>query len=68
MAVEEWRKLILTTGTPRTVRVLRFQPPSSPRRRLDGYDYTYNSLNDPLEWVYTATDERPCVKARQPIG
>ncbi len=33
-----------------------------------GYAYTYNSLTDPLEWVFTATDERPCVKARQPIG
>jgi len=33
-----------------------------------GYAYTYNPLYDPLEWVYTTTDERPCVKARQPFG
>ena len=33
-----------------------------------GYSYTYNSLTDPLEWVFTASDERPCVKARQPFG
>jgi spermidine dehydrogenase len=33
-----------------------------------GYSYTYNPLYDPLEWVYTSTDERPCVKSRQPFG
>ena len=33
-----------------------------------GYSYTYNSLYDPLEWVFTETDDRPCVKARQPFG
>src|SRR5262245_26359590 len=33
-----------------------------------GYSYTYNPLYDPLEWVYTSTEERPCVKARQPFG
>lgn len=33
-----------------------------------GYSYTYNSLYDPPEWVFTQTDERPCVKARQPFG
>jgi spermidine dehydrogenase len=33
-----------------------------------GYSYTYNSLYDPLEWVFTQTDERPCVKARKPFG
>lgn len=33
-----------------------------------GYAYTYNPLYDPMEWVYTSTDERPCVKARQPFG
>jgi len=33
-----------------------------------GYAYTYNSLYDPLEWVFTSTNERPCVKARQPFG
>ena len=33
-----------------------------------GYSYTYNPLYDPLEWVYTSTSDRPCVKARQPFG
>jgi spermidine dehydrogenase len=33
-----------------------------------GYAYTYNSLYDPMEWVFTATDERPCVVGRQPYG
>jgi spermidine dehydrogenase len=33
-----------------------------------GYAYTYNSLTDPIEWVFTTTDDRPCVKARQPFG
>jgi spermidine dehydrogenase len=33
-----------------------------------GYSYTYSSLYDPLEWVFTESDERPCVKARQPYG
>src|SRR5215475_12557673 len=33
-----------------------------------GYSYTYNSLYDPLEWVFTETDSRPCVRARQPFG
>jgi spermidine dehydrogenase len=33
-----------------------------------GYAYTYNSLTDPLEWVFTESDDRPCVKARQPFG
>ena len=33
-----------------------------------GYSYTYNSLYDPLEWVFTESNERPCVKARQPFG
>lgn len=33
-----------------------------------GYAYTYNSLNDPLEWVFTTTDDRPCVAARKPYG
>jgi spermidine dehydrogenase len=33
-----------------------------------GYAYTYNSLYDPMEWVFTETDERPCVVARQPFG
>jgi spermidine dehydrogenase len=33
-----------------------------------GYAYTYNSLYDPIEWVFTATDARPCVIGRQPFG
>jgi spermidine dehydrogenase len=33
-----------------------------------GYAYTYNSLYEPMEWVYTSTDARPCVIARQPYG
>jgi spermidine dehydrogenase len=33
-----------------------------------GYAYTYNSLYDPLEWVFTSTDSRPCVVGRQPFG
>jgi spermidine dehydrogenase len=37
-------------------------------RWCHGYSYTYNSLYDPLEWVFTETDTRPCVSARQPYG
>jgi spermidine dehydrogenase len=33
-----------------------------------GYAYTYNSLYEPMEWVYTSSDSRPCVVARQPHG
>jgi spermidine dehydrogenase len=33
-----------------------------------GYAYTYNSLYDPVEWVFTSTNTRPCVIARQPFG
>ncbi len=33
-----------------------------------GYSYTYNSLYDPMEWVFTETSTRPCVVARQPHG
>ena len=33
-----------------------------------GYAYTYNGLNEPLEWVYTASPNRPCVIARQMHG
>jgi spermidine dehydrogenase len=33
-----------------------------------GYAYTYNSLYEPIEWVFTTTSERPCVVARQPFG
>jgi spermidine dehydrogenase len=33
-----------------------------------GYAYTYNSLFEPMDWVYTQTDARPCVTARKPYG
>jgi spermidine dehydrogenase len=33
-----------------------------------GYSYSYNSLYDPLDWVYTSSDERPNVIARRPYG
>jgi spermidine dehydrogenase len=33
-----------------------------------GYAYTYNSLYDPMEWVFTASEDRPCVIGRQPYG
>ena len=33
-----------------------------------GYAYTYNSLYDPVEWVYSETPTRPCVVGRQPFG
>ena len=33
-----------------------------------GYTYTYNSLYDPLDWVFTSTPNRPNVAARQPFG
>ncbi|MBM9401255.1 NAD(P)/FAD-dependent oxidoreductase [Gluconacetobacter azotocaptans] len=33
-----------------------------------GYAYTYNSLYDPPEWVFTASENRPCVTGRQPFG
>ncbi|MEE9244139.1 MAG: NAD(P)-binding protein, partial [Mycobacterium sp.] len=33
-----------------------------------GYAYTYNSLYDPMEWVFTSTNARPCVVGRQPFG
>jgi spermidine dehydrogenase len=33
-----------------------------------GYAYTYNSLYDPMEWVFTTTGARPNVIARQPFG
>jgi spermidine dehydrogenase len=33
-----------------------------------GYAYSYNSLYDPLEWVYTSSDDRPNVVARRPYG
>jgi spermidine dehydrogenase len=33
-----------------------------------GYAYTYNSLFEPMEWVYTNSENRPNVVARQPYG
>ncbi len=33
-----------------------------------GYAYTYNSLFEPMEWVFTNSESRPCVIARQPYG
>jgi spermidine dehydrogenase len=33
-----------------------------------GYAYTYTSLYDPVEWVFTESDQRPCVIARKPFG
>jgi spermidine dehydrogenase len=33
-----------------------------------GYAYTYNSLYEPMDWVFTSSNERPCVVARQPFG
>jgi len=33
-----------------------------------GYSYSYNSLYDPLDWVFTATTSRPNVAARQRFG
>jgi spermidine dehydrogenase len=33
-----------------------------------GYAYTYNSLYDPVEWVYTSSPDRPCVVGRKPFG
>ena len=33
-----------------------------------GYAYSYNSLYDPLEWVFSETSDRPNVVARAPFG
>jgi len=33
-----------------------------------GYAYTYNSLYEPMEWVYANSNSRPNVIARQPYG
>jgi spermidine dehydrogenase len=33
-----------------------------------GYAYTYNPLYEPMEWVYTNSNNRPCVIGRQPYG
>jgi len=37
-------------------------------RWCHGYSYTYSSLYDPIEWVFTETDKMSCVTARQPFG
>ncbi|MHB1870549.1 MAG: NAD(P)-binding protein [Steroidobacteraceae bacterium] len=37
-------------------------------RWCHGYSYTYSSLYDPMDWVFTETDKRSCVTARQPFG
>lgn len=37
-------------------------------RWCHGYSYTYSSLYDPLDWVFTETDQRSCHVARQPFG
>ena len=37
-------------------------------RWCHGYSYTYSSLEDPMDWVFTETDKRSCVTARQPFG
>ena len=33
-----------------------------------GYTYTYNSLFDPEDWVYTSTPARPAINARKKFG
>jgi spermidine dehydrogenase len=33
-----------------------------------GLAYTYNSLYEPMEWVYTNSNNRPCGIGRQPFG
>jgi spermidine dehydrogenase len=33
-----------------------------------GYAYTYSSLYEPMDWVFTSSNSRPCVVARQPFG
>ena len=33
-----------------------------------GYAYTYNSLFEPMEWVFTNSERRPNIIARQPYG
>lgn len=33
-----------------------------------GYAYTYNSIWDPVEWVFGEGNDRPCVVGRQPFG
>jgi spermidine dehydrogenase len=33
-----------------------------------GYSYSYNPLYDPMEWVFSESNERPNVIARAPFG
>ena len=33
-----------------------------------GYAYSYDTLNDPIEWALFATDDRPCVIGRRRFG
>ena len=33
-----------------------------------GYSYSYNPLDEPAEWAYTSTDERPCIVGSRPAG
>lgn len=33
-----------------------------------GYSYSYNPLDEPEEWAYSSTNERPCVVGRQRVG
>jgi spermidine dehydrogenase len=33
-----------------------------------GYSYSYNPLDEPAEWAYSATDERPCIVGSKPAG
>jgi len=33
-----------------------------------GYAYSYNTLDDPIEWALFATDDRPCVIGRRRFG
>jgi len=43
--------------------------PGKPRKEHGyGYAYTYNSLTDPMDGVFTSSADRPCVTARQPCG
>jgi spermidine dehydrogenase len=33
-----------------------------------GYAYSYNTLEDPIEWCLFASDDRPCVIGRRRFG
>jgi len=33
-----------------------------------GYAYSYDTLNDPIEWALFAPDDRPCVIGRRRFG